>query len=550
MPKHKSLYSLATHYRLEILVEAIRVDLFSCFKAVSMQIKDAQVILLVLLDWFVQNNVGKHLLVAYWGQNSSGNDFPNNPEKELKDVCAKRKYDIIVIGFVVTFFGKNNKDEMPEVNFSGHCWEPASPQLPNLYRCPNIEEGIKACQQMGKKVLISLGGATGKNDLTDEKAKVLAKNLWDLFLGGKERSDIRPFGSAILDGIDLDIEDAKSEGYAQLVKSLRDLEDGSKKYLITGAPQCVYPDASLGPSEGTALTDQGAQFDHVHVQFYNNFCHTGDQAQFYPTMDKWLQFAFDATRGMILKRTAEVFGPKIFVGMPSHPGGSGDPKYYRTPQEVAAIYEKLKDKPNFGGFMLWDASWDQQNVIQGKVYSDHIADIISESGNSGKPTGVPTTATPGYTPTSDGSITPGGTLPPTTPGGSPPPTAGGSTPSTLPVVPTSPPSPGGGDGLDFCKGKEDGDYGDPDNPSGYISCSGGVTHKRKCPQGFVWNEEGKYCDWPKKLKSNTRGNQRPFYLKALKHPANVIQVLKKRTNEGRVGRGRKLNEWKNTRNTE
>ena len=55
------------------------------------------------------STVGKHLLVAYWGQNSSGNDFPNNPEKELKDVCAKRKYDIIVIGFVVTFFGKNNK---------------------------------------------------------------------------------------------------------------------------------------------------------------------------------------------------------------------------------------------------------------------------------------------------------------------------------------------------------------------------------------------------------------------------------------------------------
>lgn len=58
-------------------------------------------------------------------------------------------------------------------------------------------------------------------------------------------------------------------------------------------------------------------------------------------MDKWLQFAFEATRGIILKRTAEVFGPKIFVGMPSHPGGSGDPKYYRTPQEVAAIYEVI-----------------------------------------------------------------------------------------------------------------------------------------------------------------------------------------------------------------
>lgn len=480
--------------------------------------------------------------MAYWGQNSAGNKFPNNPEKELKDVCAKRKYDVIVIGFVVTFFGTNNKDKMPEVNFSRHCWEPASPQHPNLYRCPNIEKGIKACQEMGKKVLISLGGATGHNDLTDEQAKVLAKNLWDLFLGGKERSVIRPFGSAILDGIDLDIEDAMSGGYAQLVKSLRDLEDGTKKYLITGAPQCPYPDASLGPSPGTALGDQGAQFDHVYVQFYNNFCHTGDKAQFYPNVDKWLQYASSATtRAMVLKKRAEVFGPKIFVGIPSATGGAGDPKFYRTPQEVAAIYEELKDKPNFGGFMLWDASWDQQNVIEGKVYSDHIADIISKNGNSGNPTGVPTTVTPGYTPTSGGSITPGVTSPSTTSGGTSTPTIGSSTPSTPPLGPTSPPSPGGGGGVEFCKGKDDGDYGDPDNPSGYISCSGGVTYKRKCPSGLVWNEKGKYCDWPKNLKSDTTADHRPSYLKTLRHSSHVIQVLRKRTNEGTIGHGRKLN---------
>ena len=84
------------------------------------------------------------------------------------------------------------------------------------------------------------------------------------------------YQSAILDGIDLDIEDHKSGGYAQLVKSLRQLEKtGAKRYLITGAPQCLFPDASLGPKPGTALGDQGAQFDYVFVQFYNNFCHTG-----------------------------------------------------------------------------------------------------------------------------------------------------------------------------------------------------------------------------------------------------------------------------------
>ena len=63
----------------------------------------------ILKTQILSLSVGKHLLVSYWGQNSSGGKFPQNPEKDLKDVCAERKYDIIVIGFVVTFFGKNNK---------------------------------------------------------------------------------------------------------------------------------------------------------------------------------------------------------------------------------------------------------------------------------------------------------------------------------------------------------------------------------------------------------------------------------------------------------
>ena len=72
--------------------------------------------------------------------------------------------------------------------------------------------------------------------------------------------------------------------------------------------------------------------------------------------------------------------------------------------------------------MLWDAAWDQQNVIEGKVYSDHIADIMSRSGEAPGPSAAPGT----------------GAVP--TPGGSTPvgPTSGGSTPS--------PPSAGGGGG--------------------------------------------------------------------------------------------------------
>ena len=83
---------------------------------------------------------------------------------------------------------------MPEVNFANHCWNTVSPEYPNLYKCPKIEEGIKFCQNAGKKLLISLGGATGNNNLDDQKADILAQNLWDLFLGGKGKQNIRPFG--------------------------------------------------------------------------------------------------------------------------------------------------------------------------------------------------------------------------------------------------------------------------------------------------------------------------------------------------------------------
>ena len=58
------------------------------------------------------STVGKHLLVTYWGQNSVGTSYQENPEKTLKEVCENKKYDIIITGFVVTFFGENNKGEV------------------------------------------------------------------------------------------------------------------------------------------------------------------------------------------------------------------------------------------------------------------------------------------------------------------------------------------------------------------------------------------------------------------------------------------------------
>ena len=59
------------------------------------------------------------------------------------------------------------------------------------------------------------------------------------------------FFSAVMDGIDLDIEGGGYKYYPEFITELRMLMDNdqTKNYLITGAPQCPYPDHHLGPEK-------------------------------------------------------------------------------------------------------------------------------------------------------------------------------------------------------------------------------------------------------------------------------------------------------------
>lgn len=51
--------------------------------------------------------------------------------------------------------------------------------------------------------------------------------------------------------------------------------------------------------------------------------------------------------------------------------------------------------------------------------------------------------------------------------------------------------------LGFCSGKPDGNYKDPaETTNGYITCSNGITYHMPCPEGLVWNDKAKICDYP------------------------------------------------------
>jgi chitinase len=303
-------------------------------------------------------------LVVYWGQNGTGgraNGDRTKYEKELDETCDQNpQYDAIVLAFLIIFEDARNATGAPALNFSFHCETPFDRQNASLLRCPQIGRGIVACQQKRKKVLLSLGGASGAYSFTsDAQAEKFAQTVWDMFMGGN--SPTRPFGSAIIDGVDLDIEGGLTGGYTAFVKKLRQLTkaDPNRRFLITGAPQCVFPDAYMGPGPGKVLGDAASAFDYLWVQFYNNHCFFGG-ATFQDSLASW----------------TKLVGPKIFIGLPAAPDAGGG---YVNPSDLGRLTGLVGRGGNSPqGIMLWDASYDRLNRAGEQTYGAQVAKLLGK----------------------------------------------------------------------------------------------------------------------------------------------------------------------------
>jgi chitinase len=284
-------------------------------------------------------------VVVYWGQDGYGGANPSDTTKyeaDLATTCTQNPgYGAVILAFVTSFVNTRNAGGYPEMNFANHCTTGWDDQNPFLLKCPDIAAGIQTCQQQGKIVLLSFGGASGSYSFpSDAAATTFATTAWNLFLGGS--SSVRPFAPATLDGIDLDLEGGASTGYSAFVGAMRGLMDASPRhYFITAAPQCVYPDAYLGPAAGKALGDVPQDFDWLNVQFYNNFCSAGSGASFTTAWQQWA-----------------AVGPKVMVGLPATSQAGGG---YVAPAGLSALLGGVASSPAFGGAMIWDAGFDQNS---------------------------------------------------------------------------------------------------------------------------------------------------------------------------------------------
>jgi len=292
-------------------------------------------------------------MVVYWGQNSAGSftTAKDLQEKPLRHYCEDSSYDIIVVGFVYLFPATNlNADAtLPGMNFANHCEEPFNQANPYVLNCTtNVAPDISYCQSRGKQILLSFGGGVGNYGFTsDAQAVTFAHTVWNMFLGGS--GAIRPFGNAIFDGVDLDIEGGSAVGYVAFINTLRaHFASGSRSYYISAAPQCFYPDR-IGPGAGTPLTD--GWFDYIWIQFYNNHCGVHN---FGTSAFNW------ATWAESMKKAANP-NVKLFLGAPASVDAAASGYVELNVLQTIATAISATYPQIYGGIMLWDVSTSDMN---------------------------------------------------------------------------------------------------------------------------------------------------------------------------------------------
>ncbi|TCD63738.1 Chitinase 1 [Steccherinum ochraceum] len=273
----------------------------------------------------------KDNLAVYWGQDGAGS------QQNLAFYCADETIDVIPLAFLYIFRGTGGD---PVVDLGAECSDWNTDVFPgtDLVKCPSaMANDIKTCQSKGKLVTLSLGGATGQVGFSsDSQAQTFADQIWNEFLGGS--SSTRPFGDAVLDGVDLDIESGTAAHYAAFVNRIKSHASGaSKKFYVTAAPQCPYPDAFIGDALNAA------PFDAVYVQFYNNFCGLNHASDYnLATWDNWA------------KTKSANKNVKVYIGAPGSADAAGE-GYVDVGTLSNYVSEAQQQFSSFGGVMLWDA---------------------------------------------------------------------------------------------------------------------------------------------------------------------------------------------------
>lgn len=350
----------------------------------------------VTLAWAQFNLAAKTNNVVYWGQ---------GPEQQpLLYHCQKPEIDAIALSFVYLFPAQANG--YPGTNFANQCSgavyagpgyngvvDPTMDKLQSS--CPQLAADIAACQRTyGKKIFLALGGDEGDYQLDGVTDGVRFANMLFGMFGPRNKIWVkaglpRPFdvpgdtaGSAV-DGFTMDIEhpaDDGSAGYIAFATQIRKLFPASPQtgLTLTAAPQCAVPDASMGQLIATVA------FDALFIQFYNTpACSARAWVNANPNYVSGTRplpsggFTYDTWTTAIAGGASSA--AKLYIGLPGSADAVDDTSFYLNQNETKNLINAYFCNRNFGGVALYDATYADENVVNGQTFTQWTKTVLTDS---------------------------------------------------------------------------------------------------------------------------------------------------------------------------
>ncbi|KAI9331195.1 glycoside hydrolase superfamily, partial [Obelidium mucronatum] len=193
------------------------------------------------------------------------------------------------------------------------------------------------------KIVMSLGGdKVSPYSFSAGDGKRYAKIFYDMFLEG---NGVRPFGPGVqLNGIELDVE--KNPAYPgpspwtnEMIDLMVTLRQLSPNCILAIVPQCFLNDRNFNGKDqnvGDVIPKVVGVIDYLIVQYYNN-----------PVCSYPFNFNF--------KDWKKIFPGTIVVGLAGD-WTSAISGGFLEPGPLQAVFDMIKDDPQFGGFSVYDVS--------------------------------------------------------------------------------------------------------------------------------------------------------------------------------------------------
>ncbi|MFK3983230.1 chitinase [Micromonospora sp. NPDC050397] len=280
----------------------------------------------------------RHFLTGYW------HNFNNAAvELRLRDVPAE--YDLIAVAFA-------EATSTPGAVTFGI--DPGLATALGGYTNANFAADVQTLHSRGKKVILSVGGETGRVAVNDSaSATNFSNTVFNL---------IQQYG---FDGVDIDLENGLNPTYmGQALRSLRNRVGAN--LIITMAPQTIDMQSPSVSYFKLAL-DIRDILTVVHTQFYNSGSMLGcDQAFAYSQGTVNFMTALAC-----LQLEAGLRPDQVALGLPAGPGAAGGgvvaPALVNQALNCLArgtncgSFQPPRTYPGIRGAMTWSINWDVSN---------------------------------------------------------------------------------------------------------------------------------------------------------------------------------------------